>query len=167
MLREIEALDAPSTGSEQWKRGFLMWAAQGGAIAEYELKNFAAAEEYARRSVEHWRALKDAGLRHEVLGAQNKTLLAQSIARQGRSAESMQILRPLLAFFREQRARPHENRMLDFQYAHALYAAALAEPAEREARLDEASAVLDRLPPDMNSWKTGKRLRTWIAEARG
>jgi len=57
--------------------------------------------------------------------------------------------------------------MLDFQYAHALYAAALAEPAEREARLAEASAVLDRLPPDMNNWKTGKRLRTWIAEARG
>ena len=167
MLREIEALDAPSTGAEQWKRGFLMWTAQGGAIAEYELENFAAAEEYARSSVENWRALKDTGLRHEVLGAQNKTLLAQAIARQGRSAESMQILRPLLAFFREQRSRPHENRMLDFQYAHALYAAALAEPAEREARLAEASAVLDRLPPTMNSWKTGKRLRTWIAEARG
>ena len=33
--------------------------------------------------------------------------------------------------------------------------------------LAEASAVLDRLPPAMNSWKTGKRLRTWIAEARG
>jgi tetratricopeptide (TPR) repeat protein len=167
VMRDIDALDAPSTGAEQQKHGWLSWTAQTAAIAEYEMEDFAAAEAYARSSVEHWRALTDSGLRHELFGAQNKTLLAQSIARQGRTAESMQILRPLLAFFREQRSRPHENRMLDFQYAHALYAAALAEPAEREARLAEASAVLDRLPPDMNSWKTGKRLRTWIAEARG
>ena len=120
VLREFEALDAPSTGAEQQKRFWLSWTAQGGAIAEYELGNFAAAEKYARSSVENWQALKYSGLRHELFGAQYKTLLAQSIARQGRTAESMEILRPLLAFFREQRSRPHENRMLDFQYAHAL-----------------------------------------------
>jgi hypothetical protein len=78
----------------------------------------------------------------------------------------MGILGPLLRFLRDKHARPHENRMLDFQFAHALYAAALAEPAERDARLAEASSILDRLPPAMNRWKTGERLRGWIAEAR-
>jgi tetratricopeptide (TPR) repeat protein len=166
ILREIETLDAPSTGTEQAKQWTLMWTALTAAIAEYELGNFEAAEALASSSVASWRAVPGAGLRHELIGAQAKILLAQSIARQGRVAESMGILGPLLRFFRDQHARPHEIRMLDFQFAHALYAAALAEPAERDARLAEASAILDRLPPAMNRWKTGERLRAWIAEAR-
>jgi hypothetical protein len=166
MLRDTEALDAPSTGAAQAKQWALMWTALAAAIAEYELGNFAAAEALASSSVASWRAVPGAGLRHELIGAQAKILQAQSIARQGRGAESMGILGPLLRFLRDQHARPHENRMLDFQFAHALYAAALAEPAERDARLAEASAILDRLPPTMNRWKTGERLRGWIAEAR-
>jgi hypothetical protein len=167
LLLEIEALDLPSTGAEHAQRWSRVWFSQLGAVSEYQLGNLAASEAHARSAVENWQALPGAGLGHELVGAQFKTLLAQAIARQGRVAESMEILRPLLEFFREQHSQPHENLMLDFWYAHALYAAALAEPAERAARLAEATAILDGLPPAMSHWKTGELLRAWIAQARG
>lgn len=163
---EIDALEPPSEGAEQARRWARAWNATAGAIAAYEAGNFAASESHARSAVENWQSQPDEGLPHELVGAQFKVLLAQAVARQGRAAEAGEVLRPLLAYLREQHTRPHENLMIDFQLAHALYAASLAEPGERDARLAEATAVLDRLPPAMSRWKTGERLRDWISQGR-
>jgi hypothetical protein len=163
---DLDALEPPSPGAEQLLRWGRAWNAATGTIAAYEIGDFAASESYARSAVADWQWQPPAGLPHELLGAQFKTQLAQAIARQGRYAEAREILRPLLAYLRAQHAQPHENLMIDFRLAHALYAASRAEPGERDAHLDEASAILDRLPPSMSRWNTGQRLRNWISQAR-
>lgn len=166
ILTDIDALEPSSAGAEQMQRWIRAWNAATGALAAYEVGDFAVSESHARTAVEDWQWHPPTGLPHELVGAQFKTLLAQALARQGRDAEAREILRPLLAYLREQHARPHENLMIDFQLAHALYAAALADRAERDMRLAEATAILDRLPPSMSRWNTSQRLRAWISEAR-
>jgi tetratricopeptide (TPR) repeat protein len=163
---DLDALEPPTPGAEQLLRWGRTGNAFNGAIAAYEIGDFAASESYARSAVEDWQWQPPGGLSHELLGAQFKAQLAQALARQGRYAEAGEILRPLLAYLRAQHAQPHENLMIDFNLAHALYAASRAEPGERDAHLAEATAILDRLPPSMSRWDSGQRLRAWISQAR-
>ena len=50
------------------------------------------------------------------------------------------------------------------ELAQALYASALAEPAQKTARLGEAARLIDALPPAMRQLISVSRLRDQIAE---
>ena len=77
--------------------------------------------------------------------AVTRSLLAHAIVAQGRADEARTILQPALDWFRkEQQAGAHDT-LFRHDFAYALYAAALAEPAaqaKRDADLAEATALI-------------------------
>ena len=164
-LAVVDALDPPNKPAADFKQRLRLRSHLAIAFAEYRLGDPAAAEVAARTALEAWRPLPRRDfLGNEQQGAAISTLLAQAIARQGRLGEAGEIIRPVLKFHRDLFAKQHEDRQQHFEFAHALYVSALVEADQRNARLAEASAILDSLPPAMSRWKPGALLRNWIAE---
>lgn len=167
-LVAADALEPPNKPAGDFKQRVRLRMLLAIATAEYRVGNLAAAEVAARAALEVWQPLprRDTfgNLGSEQQGAAIKTILAQAIARQGRLGEAGEVLRPALKFHRELHARQREDRQQHSEFAHALYVSALIEVDQRSARLAEASAILDSLPPEMNRSKSGLVLRGWIAD---
>jgi tetratricopeptide (TPR) repeat protein len=164
-LVAADALDPPNKSAADFKQRLRLRLLLAIANAEYRLGNPAAAEVAARAALATWQPLPRRDfLGSEQQGAAVKTILAQAIARQGRLGEAGEIIRPALKFHQDLSARQREDRQQHFELAHALYVAALVEGDQKSARLAEASAVLDSLPPAMNRSKPVLVVRGWIAE---
>ena len=156
-----------SQADVEWFGRFRIRANQIIGLASLELGDFAAAEAAARIMVaEHAKLPRRDLFGTEREGAVFQAYLAEAVARQGRLAEARGILQPALAFHRKQLARRHDSHLQHFEYAHAVYVSALAEPERRGAQLAEATAVLDSIAPALSKWKTGANLRADIARAR-
>ena len=88
-----------------------------------------------------------------------RTALAMALARQGKADEANTVLKPALAFFKLPAVQQSDDETLKADHAHALLAAALANPAEKKALLAEALRRIDSLPTTLKPWKSNARLR--------
>jgi hypothetical protein len=93
-----------------------------------------------------------------------QVLLAYAVARQGRRAEAAKMLEPELKYARDLVGRGSDDLGNHLLLAQALYAAAVASPANAGALLGEAAARIDAMPRDMTQRKSVARLRSQIAE---
>ncbi len=168
ILAGTSELKPVSRADGEWLRRLRIRANQVIGVASLELGDFAAAETSARAILADQKGLPkwDGPFGSDRDRAGFEVLLAAAVARQGRSAEAREILKPALKYHRDQYARRHDSVFQHFELAQAVYVAALTEPEKRGALLAEATALLDSIPPALSKWKTGQRLRADIAKAR-
>jgi tetratricopeptide (TPR) repeat protein len=88
--------------------------------------------------------------------------LAMSLARQGRRAEALQVIAPIVKLQRDLAAKNHGDRWLPVELASALYAQALAEEHGQAALLREAAASIDGVLPSIRSLHDVKKMRGLI-----
>ncbi|HEX8740010.1 MAG TPA: hypothetical protein VF925_07685, partial [Casimicrobiaceae bacterium] len=82
----------------------------------------------------------------------------------GNHAKAQQLIAPVVAFERGLYERKdNEDLTQRIEYAQALYASALANPATRGQVLKQAAGLIDGLPAPMRSLKSVARLRGAIA----
>ena len=94
-----------------------------------------------------------------------QTWLAMSLARQGRRAEALQVIAPVVKFQRESAAGNHGDQWLAVELATALYAQALAEDHGQAALLHEAAAKLDGAAASIRQLHDTKKFRSLIDTA--
>ncbi|HEY3731598.1 MAG TPA: hypothetical protein VGL28_10125 [Steroidobacteraceae bacterium] len=128
--------------------------------AEYLTGDYAAAEKTLREALEarkQWPITNDDQRREEN---EVSTLLALSIAAQGRRTEAQQIIDPVLAFQRTLAARNHSDQQQHVELAKALYAKAATEtdPARRGALLKQSGTLIDSIPVPMQALRS---VRGW------
>ena len=162
------ATDINGTGTKQ---NVLRGQYGTAAAAALLLGNYAQAEAFARkRLATPLDGNSDADPLEDV--SANKSVIAHSLALQGRGAEALKLLEPGLAYYRrEQKANAHGS---SFRYdlAYALYASALAhgnDPAQRskrDAELAEAKTVLEGTSAEIQRLAEYRQLATMIASAR-
>jgi hypothetical protein len=166
-LVDVDALEPPNKQGEFTKLRLRKQLNLGIAYAELQAGNAAGAEGAARTALAAWKPLPRNGpFGQEEDGAVARTLVAHAIARQGRLKEAGEFLAPALQYQRDVYGKQKENRGQHYDYAYALYVSAMAEPAERSARLAEATTILESLPPEMLRTKSGQRFRGWVEEER-
>ncbi len=103
--------------------------------------------------------------------ALGSVLLAESCLQQGRHAEALKTLEPILAHLREDQT--HGAGFLSFRqhFARALYVEALAEPADNggaarsREELKEASTLIQGLTAEATQLHDSQELLSWIAAA--
>ena len=127
------------------------------AEAEYSLGDFAEALESARAGVELTRDPPRMRINDKLAGAQPVVIEAMALARLGRTADAAKILAPVLAMQHDYYARNHDFESQRFDYATALFAESLAEPAKRATSLAEANRVLHALPAEMQTLGSVRR----------
>jgi tetratricopeptide (TPR) repeat protein len=134
---------------EFWKTASIFFAVDNIGQAEYMLGDPAAAERSMRTALElhkQWPTQAESDRRDE---ARLSTLLAMSLAREGRAAEAKQVIGPVVKFHRGLAARNHGDEWQHVEYASALYAQALADKRQRPALLKEAAALIAAVPAQM------------------
>jgi tetratricopeptide (TPR) repeat protein len=92
--------------------------------------------------------------------------LAVALAGSGRAAEARETIGPTLRFLRETERRNVDDQGLRLLLAQALYANALADPAQAKALLAEARALVKGLPPDLRTARSSRWWMERIAEGR-
>jgi tetratricopeptide (TPR) repeat protein len=166
--KAIAQLQAVATSGESQVRirnGDLADANEALAEAFLGLKDLGAAESATREAlrlrVEGQRRARQTRLQV----AQDQTLLAVILARQGKLAEARAANEPALAFHRELQQRGSEDVTQHVALAAALYAAALASPPQAPGLLSEAKRIIDTVPAQTLRTKSMGRVRDWIRAA--
>lgn len=93
-------------------------------------------------------------------------LRAIALDRAGRTAEAVTASKAVLAAERRLASLNRTDRLQPYELALALYADALAEPANAAANLAEATKVMNSLQPDVAALMGPKELRGWIRQAQ-
>jgi tetratricopeptide (TPR) repeat protein len=166
VLEKLQAVTPEQTDDEKWINRISLRQNQAQSLALLQLGSPAEAEKAARRALAYWEKIprrEDWGTERD--GANYRVLLAETVARQVRLDEARQILAPALQFHREKYAQKPEAKMQHFEYAYALYVAALTEPARKAELLAEANRVIRSLPESMSDYVFLQRLKTSIAQA--
>ena len=99
-----------------------------------------------------------------------RTLLAEAVARQGRTGEAQSILQPALDYYQQEQQAGEAGTTFRGSYAYALYVSALAsdsDPAKREAALTAASALIKGASPEVQALADMRHLSDLIAGLRG
>jgi tRNA A-37 threonylcarbamoyl transferase component Bud32/tetratricopeptide (TPR) repeat protein len=105
-------------------------------------------------------------------GPWGPVLLAEAIARQGRSEEALKILQPAIVQYREMLIQGATHVSFRQHFARALYVQSLAQGANgegqagREAELEEAQRLLQGLSDEARQLHDSKELLGWITEAQ-
>jgi hypothetical protein len=135
------------------------------AQAEYLRGAYGAAEKAARDAlvVRGQLGFNNNGDRRD--GAEVSTLLAMSLARQGKLAEARAVIAPVLKFHRDLAAHNADDQLQREELAAALYAASLADAAKAPTMLAEAIRLMDSLPPEMHALRFFKLWRERIVAA--
>ena len=141
------------------------------ALARAELSQGRHAD--AEAALQRWLAVprEEEGARFAKLTKRIHTQLAQAMAMQGRRAEAWALVQPELASFRDEQARGAAGTEFERDFAYALYAGALAQPADetgaaqRERMLREAAALLDGMSAEVRQLAEHRELRGWVAAA--
>jgi len=133
------------------------------AEIEISQRNFEAAAQSAHAGSEVARRNRSGRVVDKVSGAEPAIYEAIALARLGKATEASRTLSPALALHRDLYRRNHdfEGQRLDF--AAALYADALANPAHRTESLDEAARIIRALPASMRALTTVKRWEQLVA----
>jgi tetratricopeptide (TPR) repeat protein len=133
--------------------------------AEYLLGDYPSAEHSLREALEartHWPMNTDDGRREQV---EVSTVLALSLAAQGRGAEAKQLIDPIVKYHRGLAARNHGDQQQHVELARALYAQAQIDPAQRAALLQEAARLIDSVPPQMRALRSIQLWRNRVHDA--
>jgi len=166
-LRErIEQLKPPDDYAKQQKIELLRRFHSGLARVDLRLKDFTAAEQNARAAVGYRKLLPVVSMLERRAAASDSTLHAIALARIGRVAEAHLVIEPVLEFHRNLAAKRHDNQTVRLEFIEALYASALANPAQSAALLNEAQSVFNTLSPEMRALRSAAYLQTRIAGAR-
>jgi hypothetical protein len=159
----------PHGGNEEFFRNAtIFYTADITGQAEYMLGDYAAAERTLREGMDarnHWPTRNNGDRREQ---AEVSTYLAMAIAREGRPAEAASVIAPVVKLHRALAARNHDDAWQRVELAAALFAEALAEKPRRTALLNEASALVARVPLEMRDLRSIHVWRDRIrAEQRG
>jgi hypothetical protein len=166
-LRErIEQLAPPDEYAQQQKSELLRRFHYALARTGLRLNDLDAAEQHARAVVRYRKQLPALSMRERRAAAADSTLAAIVLARLGQQAEARQLIAPALEFHRGLEAPRHDNQTVRLEFVEALYASALANPAESAALLDEAQTLLNTLSPEMRAMRSAAYLQARVAEAR-
>jgi hypothetical protein len=98
-------------------------------------------------------------------GAEISTWLAMALARQGKLRQAAQVIDPVVTFEQGLLARNRGDVWIPYELAGALYAQALAEPAQRDAALKKAALLLSSLPPRLQDLHDVRRWRQWVGRS--
>jgi hypothetical protein len=92
-------------------------------------------------------------------------IVAQAIAtsRLGQTSEARALVTPIVERQRARFARNHDDAQQRLDYASALYALALTDPAHRSEMLRQASSIIAALPGEMQALKSTKMWRDRVA----
>jgi tetratricopeptide (TPR) repeat protein len=133
--------------------------------AEYLRGEYAAAEKAMRDALAartHVPSTNN-GDRRDI--AEVSTLLAMSLARQGKLAEARAVMAPVVQLHRDLAAHNKDDHWQHLELAAALYASALADPSKRAALLAEASRLMASTPEPMHGLRIFTLWRGRIAAA--
>jgi tetratricopeptide (TPR) repeat protein len=134
--------------------------------AEYLLGDYAAAERTLRAALESRKEYPDSSNQDHRDVADTSTMLALTVARQGRLSEAAQIIEPVVKLHRMFAARNHGDGLQKVELAKALYVQAMCEPGKRRASLHEAAAQMDGVPAGVRSLHSVRLWQNWIGEAQ-
>jgi tetratricopeptide (TPR) repeat protein len=95
--------------------------------------------------------------------AETRIWLSLSLARQGKTAEAQKEIAPVLGYFASIAGPAQEDQFTRLRYAMALYAQAQVEPSKRAVLLSQATAILASLPAQMQSMRSVRKWRAWVA----
>ena len=98
--------------------------------------------------------------------AEVSTWLAMSLAQQGKFADALREVAPVLKFQRDLSARNHGDVWQPTELAAALYAQALADPPHRAALLKEAAALLAAAAPTLKPLREIRQWRERVTQAQ-
>jgi hypothetical protein len=164
-LKRLEQLKTADATQDLNKKRLLDYGYRMLAEASYNLKDYAAADAAIRQSLEVRRAIPKRTLFDERDAADVALHAAMIAARQEKYSEAQQLVEPALKLQRGLYARKDNDDLLQHvEFAAALYASALAAPGQKTAQLNEAAALIDRLPPAMRSLNSVSLWRDRIAE---
>jgi hypothetical protein len=164
-VAQVQALTTSGAGQARTRVASLADAQTSLAEALLGLKDLGAAEAAAREAVRLRLEAPRRAKRNKLDLAQNQTLLAIILAREGKLAEARATNEPALAFHRELLRQGSENVEQHVALAAALYAAALASPPQAPGLLPEAKRIMDGVPPQTLKSKSSGRVRDWIVTA--
>ena len=147
--------------------GLASVASAASAAVALALGDAAAAEGYARQSIEESKRFGVSGYYERRDDATVLAMLSLALSAQGKWAEASEAIRPALAFHLEPLVRASDDQMLKADHARVLYAAALAstDPARRRAYLVEAAQRFDSMAAPLRQLKSFAALRADIARA--
>ena len=134
---------------------------------DYLHGDYAAAEREERRALEDRRQWSTAATQDQRDMAEVSTWLAMSRAKQGKLADAMGEIGPVVKLQRELSVRNHGDVWQPTELAAALYAQALADPPHRATLLAEATALLDAAAPTLKPLREIRRWRERVREAQG
>ena len=164
----FEPLEPPNDGARfdraRWMSQVYGWIAD----SAYALGDFEAAEKAALRSLELRKATPSLDLdpdeRRETSNQQ--AIAALILERRGRHDEAVALINAALAHQRKLAVRNRDDQFQHVELANALFVAAAVGVGNRSAQLNEANALIDRLPPELKGARTVNVLRERIAEEK-
>jgi tetratricopeptide (TPR) repeat protein len=131
--------------------------------AEYLQADYAAAEHTLREALEarkQWPMTTEDNRREQF---EVSTILALALIGERRGDEARRLIDPIVKYQRGLAARNHGDQQQHVELARALYAQALTDPSHRAALLQEAAALLQSVPPQMQALHS---VRIWHDRVR-
>jgi hypothetical protein len=134
--------------------------------AQYQLGDYAAAEQSERMAVEARRKFLTSATNDLRDEAEKSTWLAMALAREGKLDEAAKVIGPVVQFHRELASKNHGDRWEPLELACALYAEALSDAKQRSALLQEAAGIVDALPASLRSLHDVRQWRQMIQHSQ-
>ncbi len=164
-IARLRALQGLSPEYEVHRRQILFSAGDVLGQAEYLRGDYAAAEKTMRDALadrNHYPSTNDAD-RRDI--AEVSTVLAMSLASQGKLAEARAAIAPVVQLHRGLAARNKDDYWQHLELAAALYASALSDPSKRAELLAEARRLMASTPEPMHGLRIFTLWRDRIAAA--
>jgi hypothetical protein len=133
--------------------------------ADYNLRDFAAAEQAERVAVQACTRVGDSTTDRRGT-AQGATWLAMALASEGKRAEAASIIDPVVAMDLTMERKNRSDAWLPLEVAGALYAQSLAEPQRRTSLLQGAAQRIDHLLPAIANLHDTREWRARIEKAQ-
>ncbi|HTS85356.1 MAG TPA: tetratricopeptide repeat protein, partial [Usitatibacter sp.] len=165
-IKRLKQIPVTIEGQRRAVQPMLAQAYDGAAMARFYQRDYAGAEAAAREAVKVQAGLPVQNADDEQSVAYHQIILAMALAKQERLPEARQALEPALELHRKLMKRGTEDLGEHLTWATALYAAALANPAQAPGLLDEAQRVVMAVPAEMARRHSVAVVRNWIAEER-
>jgi len=163
---KVEQLKPPDEGQRRTKSLVLRLLRFSLAQSAYELKDYTSADREMAlvdelRKQQPWNEVSD---RRDI--AFEQAFAALVLTRLNRIDDAQKLIAPALKFERELSSRNRDDVSQRFELAVALYVAAAAGLGDANAQLSEASALMEKLPPEMRALRDVTLWRQRIAEER-
>jgi tetratricopeptide (TPR) repeat protein len=161
-IRQLEPLKPDFEGAKRFRSMELADTYATLADAAYAMKDYAQAEDAARRGLAARLAVPPQNRIDAFFASEHHTQHALALARLGRLAEARTALAPALELHGKL-PDAREAEWVRERRARARLAQALATPAEAQVRLAEAAALLDGLSAEIRRMVTVIRSRNEVA----